>query len=159
MRACNTCGVEKPLEAFPKHADCKDGRAPQCKECRKVYLRGYRKHTRNAITRRYEKTPRGFVMRTYRNMLSRVSGIQHKKAHLYQGKPILERAAFYEWSLSDPSFNRLFEEWRLSGFARALTPSIDRIDSAGGYEPQNVRWITHSENSRGGSALRRQACA
>lgn len=93
-------------------------------------------------------------MRTYRNMLSRVTGIQLKKAHLYKGLSILPRQEFYVISLSDPDYLRLFIEWKDSGYDRQLTPSINRIDATLGYENFNVEWITHSENSRLGAISR-----
>lgn len=101
----------------------------------------------NKLTRRYEKTPNGFLMRTYRNMQSRVTGIQSKKHHLYEGKTLLERQEFYEWSKASATFHALFQVWEANGYVRKLTPSIDRIDASEGYELSNIRWVTHSFNS------------
>jgi len=42
----------------------------------------------NAITHKYEKTKNGFLMRVYRNMRSRIAGVQKEKFHLYAGKNI-----------------------------------------------------------------------
>lgn len=42
QRACRQCGETKPLDAFPKRADCAEGRAWKCKECANAYLRTYR---------------------------------------------------------------------------------------------------------------------
>ena len=116
--------------------------------------REYRKKTSNACTNKYERTPKGFLMRKYRNMLSRVSGIQKKKAHLYEGLSILSREDFYEWATSSPEFNELFEAWSAAGHERGLCPTVDRIDSSRGYELDNMEWITHSENSRRGAISR-----
>jgi hypothetical protein len=33
VRVCKKCGVEKPLEDFPKEKTCKEGRKHQCKVC------------------------------------------------------------------------------------------------------------------------------
>jgi hypothetical protein len=88
-RQCKRCGVVKPIESYGKHPDCVGGRAAVCKACVSLRLRDYRKRTRNRSTRTYEKTPKGFLMRTYRNMQSRVSGVQWRKAHLYAGLPTL----------------------------------------------------------------------
>lgn len=106
-----------------------------------------RKETGNAVTKRYEKTKRGFLMRCYRNMKSRVCGVQKLKAHLYQGKSLLDRDKFYDWSFSDETFHILFDAWEKSNYDRKLTPSVNRIDSDKGYELLNIEWITHSENS------------
>jgi hypothetical protein len=116
--------------------------------------REYRKVTGNRCTKKYEKTVNGFLMRTYRNMESRVTGIQKKKAHLYMGKPLLPREEFYEWAKNDLTFQTLFAIWGAQGYERKLTPSINRIDPAKGYELGNIEWLTHSENSRLGAIER-----
>src|ERR1041384_5285108 len=88
-----------------------------------------RKKNGNAVTHKYEKTLKGFLMRMYRNMQSRVRGIQKFKAHLYQGKKLLERDEFYKWALYSKEFSKLFMEWQEKGYNRKLTPTVDRIDS------------------------------
>ena len=100
---------------------------------------------------KYEKTPTGFLMRKYRNMQSRILGIQKLKAHLYKGKTLLGREEFYEWANTSKTFWNLYNEWEKSGYDRKLCPSVDRIDSKKGYTLENMEWITHSENSRRGS--------
>ena len=110
-----------------------------------------RQLSNNANTKKYEKTKKGKLMRMYRNMLSRVDGIQKKKAHLYAGKEILTRDQFYEWALSSYQFHALFDTWEKSDYDRRLSPSVDRIDSRLGYTVDNMEWVTHSENSRRGA--------
>lgn len=96
----------------------------------------------------YEKTPKGFLMRTYRNMQSRVAGIQRKKAHLYQGLPILTRNDFYAWAWDNAEFWRLYKRWAAQDFSdHRLTPSINRINTNFGYTLGNIEWLTHSVNS------------
>ena len=104
-----------------------------------------------AHSKYYEKTVSGYLVRTYRNMLSRVSGVQKAKAHLYQGKEILSKEEFYKWSLADTMYNELYHLWVVSGYNRKLSPSIDRVDTTKGYTRGNIRWLTHSENSRLGN--------
>lgn len=115
------------------------------------WQREMRKATGNAHTKKYEKTKNGKLMRTYRNMYTRVSGILKTKAHLYEGLDILSKDDFYEWSLSNDAFNTLFDEWVSSGYDKKLSPSIDRKDTNYGYVLGNIRWLTHSENSRLGA--------
>jgi len=117
-------------------------------------VRRYRKKTGNRATRKYERTKRGFLMRKYRNMQSRVVGIQKKKAHLYKGKCLLERDEYYKWAFDSREFNRLYEEWVKSEYDRKLCPTVDRINPDEGYCLENMRWITHSENSRLGAVAR-----
>lgn len=120
------------------------------------YIREYRQRTGNAATKKYERTPKGKIMRSYRNMQSRIEGVQGHKHHLYAGKELMPREEFYAWSLSDPDFIRLYTEWVESGFDRRLSPSVDRIDASLGYVAGNVRWLTHSENSRRGTYARNE---
>lgn len=86
-------------------------------------------------------------MRTYRNMLSRVRGVQKRVAHIYQGLPILDKNEFYEWALNSSDYIDLWRVWVASDYDYKLTPSIDRIDPKQGYELWNMQWLTHSDNS------------
>lgn len=106
---------------------------------------------RAVACKKYEKTLKGLLMRTYRNMKSRVLGIQNKKAHLYKGLYLLDKNEFYDWALNNENYTALFVIWSASNYSRKLTPSIDRIDTTKGYELSNMRWVTHSENSRNGA--------
>lgn len=90
-------------------------------------------------------------MRLYRNMKSRVLGIQKEKAHLYLGKELIEKGKFYAWALKDEQFLSLFEAYRQSNYSRRMAPTVDRINSLQGYVETNMRWLTHSENSRLGA--------
>ena len=112
--------------------------------------RVYRAENGNLCTKKYEKTKRGFLMRMYRNMTSRTLGIQKGKAHLYKGKEILSKEDFYAWANS-AEFDTMFAIWEASDYNRKLTPTVDRVDSKLGYKEDNMRWLTHSENSRLGA--------
>jgi|TARA_R110000744_G_scaffold162672_1_gene279320 hypothetical protein len=116
--------------------------------------REYREKNKNLHTKQYEKTEKGFLMRLYRNMESRVTGVQSKKAHLYKDLDILERSAFYDWATDREEFHALFRLWIDSSYERKLTPSVDRVDSSKGYSLDNMEWVTHSENSRRGAVSR-----
>lgn len=121
-----------------------------CKTCLNEKQRCYRSTSSNILTKRYEKTKGGFLVRCYRNMKSRVSGIQKEKSHLYKGKELLDKEDFYTWAKSSEIFDILFKNWENSGYDRKLTPSVDRKDSNIGYAQNNMEWVTHSENSRRG---------
>jgi hypothetical protein len=110
----------------------------------------YRKLTNNNCTKKYEKTKKGFLMRLYRNMKSRVEGIQKTKHHLYAGKFLLDKSDFYEWAISQKKFHELFLEWENSGYERRLCPSVDRINSSQGYEISNMEFVPFHENCRRG---------
>jgi len=117
---------------------------------RLAWQRKQRKLNGNKHTKKYEKTRKGFLMRKYRNMQSRVAGIQKKKQHLYKDKVLLDRDDFYEWAINSPCFEQLWTDWIASGYERKLCPTVDRINSSEGYMVSNMHWMTHSENSRRG---------
>jgi hypothetical protein len=121
------------------------------KEQKNTWQRAYRKLRGNSDTHKYEKTIQGFLMRKYRNMQSRVTGIQKLKAHLYKNKTLLPRDKFYEWAVNQDKFHHLWAIWVNSNYDRKLCPSVDRLDSSKGYTLGNMEWVTHSENSRRGS--------
>lgn len=116
--------------------------------------RAYRQRIKNKCTNKYEKTIKGFLMRKYRNMLSRVEGVQGHKAHLYKGKSILTKDEFYNWAASSFAFIELWNAYVDSNYDRKLCPTVDRINSQFGYDLENMEWITHSENSRRGALNR-----
>lgn len=119
--------------------------------------RAYRAANGNSATRKYEKTVRGFLMRSYRNVVSRMTGVQSSKFHLYAGKELsISKSDFYDMAMNSDEFKQLWAAWVKSGYDMRMTPSFDRIDSSLGYVPGNVRWITHSENSRLGGLVKKK---
>lgn len=118
------------------------------------YFRGRCKVCFKISGKIYEKTLQGYLVRVYRNMKSRISGIQKNKAHLYKGKSLLSKDSFYKWSLKSEEYLTLHSTWVLSNHCYKLAPSIDRVDSSLGYQENNIRWITQSENSRLGAISR-----
>lgn len=118
------------------------------------WQRQRRKLTGNKSTHLYEKTVSGFLMRAYRNMKSRVTGIQKKKRHLYVGLEILPKEVFYEWSTNNAQFLKLFRAWVLNNYDKRLSPSVNRIDPRRGYTLDNIEWITHALNSSLASVTR-----
>lgn len=118
---------------------------------RNVWQREYRKQNNNSATKKYEKTVDGFLMRLYRNMQSRITGVQSIKNHLYLGKELLSRDSFYAWAKDNKTFLKLFENWEYTLYERRFTPSVDRIDSSKGYTLDNMEWVEFHENCRRGS--------
>lgn len=121
------------------------------KEERLKYQQEQRLLNGNQYTKTYEKTMNGFLMRMYRNMKSRVTGVQSKKAHLYKDKELMDKDLFYEFAKCSPVFLTLFYQYEGSGYSQKLAPTPDRIDSTKGYTIDNIQWVTHSVNSRRGA--------
>ncbi len=150
-RYCNGCDRYLQYSSFGVNNSRTDKLEPNCKSCINRKQREKRFRTKDKATKKYEKTLKGVLMRTYRNMLSRVTGVQKKKAHLYLNLEILPKTEFYEWSLKNSDYLFLYENWVKLDYQQKFSPSIDRIDSSKGYLLFNMRWITHSENSSEGS--------
>jgi|SRR5690606_18635735 len=153
-KECKRCKKVKPLEVFEVLKCRKSGYGSRCKECKNTEQSLYRQRNKNASTTKYEKTKKGYLVRTYRNMLSRVSGVLTHKSHLYEGLEILNKEDFYNWALKNKTFNTLFDNYEKSGYTLKEAPSIDRKDSKRGYTLDNMRWLTHSENSSLGNKSR-----
>lgn len=148
FRVCSGCRLSYPLNTFDRSRTSTGGRMWRCRACRNAHQRVVRQ-TRGGdqISKRYEKTPNGFLMRAYRNMTSRVTGVQKQRAHLYAGLPQLSREEFYQWAKGNSDFWHLFRLWVASGYNQKLTPSVNRIDPDQGYLLGNIEWLTHSLNS------------
>lgn len=146
MKTCSTCKTPKVLEDFHKKSSNIDGLDYDCKICANKKVRNRRFNKENSDTKKYERTKKGKLVRTYRNMLSRVKGILKNKAHLYEGLEILDKEVFYKWSLNDKEYNKIFNDWVDSDYNLKLSPSIDRKETNKGYTLDNIRWITFSEN-------------
>lgn len=104
---------------------------------------------------KYEKTIEGFLMRAYRNMKSRITGVQKRKHYLYIGKELLPKEVFYAWARGSSDFLKLYKEWVNFGFNQKLTPSVNRIKPSVGYIISNMEWITNSQNSALSSITRK----
>jgi len=153
-KLCKKCLKEKDVSNFNKHPETKDRLSNYCRECKNEKQRIFREISGNKHTKSYEKTEHGFIMRLYRNMKSRIDGVQKKNTDLYVGKCLLDKNVFYGWALNNMEFKRLFVNYTESGYSRKLAPSVDRINSKEGYDLSNMEFVTMSENSRRGSLSR-----
>jgi len=145
-RTCTGCGKIKDESSF-RWYNTRGYFNSKCKECEKVYLRERRRNTNYSVTKTYEKTKSGFIMRMYRNMKTRINGSNPAKKHLYDGKYLLPKEDFYTWINTNTNFDELFEVYESSKYDRRLAPSVDRIDSSDGYRIGNMRLVTSSVNS------------
>lgn len=124
------------------------------KEKELIQQRIYRKRTRNAATRKYEKTQNGFLMRLYHNMKDRIAGLPNRSGKLYLGLECLPRNVFYSWAKNQSEFQYLWNNWVASGRVRRLVPTVNRKDSSIGYILSNMEWLTREENGRLGALSR-----
>lgn len=150
IKKCTLCLKSKAASDFARDPKGRNGLSPRCKKCLLMKQRDRRAKDNNAVTKKYEKTKRGFIMRMYRNMKSRVDGVQKKCSHLYSGLPLINKDEFYTWVINQESFHRLFEEYENKGYPRKLAPTVDRIDYTRGYCENNIEVVTLSENVKRG---------
>jgi len=143
---CNGCEQNKLPNEFHVKKCNKDGLEYRCKVCTNESIRNNRAKNNNINTKKYERTLKGKLVRTYRNMMSRVKGILKAKAHLYEGLDIIDKEAFYHWSLNDYHYLKLFEAWVNSDYDLKLSPTVDRKNPKLGYVAGNMRWVTFSFN-------------
>lgn len=117
-------------------------------EARAEKARRREEAAREADERRRERMGNRRLYFVWQNMLRRCSSPTHPKYPLYGGRGIAVCEAWRDF--------HAFLEWaRSSGYADGL--SIDRVDTDGGYSPQNCRWansITQNNNKRTNRRLR-----
>jgi len=150
-RSCTRCLENKAMSEFKsKSIGLKHRKFGVCNSCKNESQRLMRKQNGNSHTKKYEKTKKGFLMRAYRNMKSRVTGVQKKGAHLYLGLELLGKDQFYSWAMKNADFHGLWMEYEISGYDRWKCPSVDRKRTSIGYVIDNMRFITHYDNSIAG---------
>ena len=151
-KICFKCGKEKDLDEFYKHPQMPDGHVNKCKECNKQDVKAnygkkseqYREYDKHR--QRHSRT-RIFNHR-YTQIKQRIEG-RATRTYKIEGKEMLSYEEYCVWLKNNmDSFERLYEAWQASNFARRLTPSIDRIDNSKSYTPDNMQWISLLANTR-----------
>ena len=105
----------------------KGGYSHVCKAC--VVLR-------NA---EYWRTPPGRISQIFA-----VQGVCSRQRN--HPPPAYSRKELTDWAISQGLF-ALCDAWRNSGYEKALSPSVDRLDSNQGYAIGNIRLVTWAENN------------
>ena len=132
MKICTKCNLSLLSNEFNFQKSRCDGLYPICKKCLKDE------------NLRYKRSVIGIIKQTYADMKKRVSNPQYK---YWYGKPLLSQNEFELFVDNNIDiFNKLYEDWILSGHKNKLKPSIDRKDSSIGYIESNMQFITTEEN-------------
>ena len=127
MKTCKECGHTKEFSEFAVDNKMKDGFRNKCKSCMVEQV--------VAIHR----TKKGLVKRIY----SQQVGSSKTRGHTPPTYTLEELVQFFKDS---PIANRLYREWKLSGYAKDMRPSVDRLDDSYGYSLGNIRLTTWAEN-------------
>jgi hypothetical protein len=124
---CFTCKEKKVRARFSKDRSNKTGLQSSCKECKRISFENYR-HTKEGL-------------------ISIIYGHQRayskKRGHLMPG---YTKQELTQWLINQPLFDKLYSEWKDSGFDRLLSPSCDRKDNDKGYSLANIKLMTFDEN-------------
>lgn len=91
------------------------------------------------------KTFKAYFNHTYSSIKTRCLG---KRKTYVSGFKVLSADQWKQF-LEDTAVTRLglYLAWKMSGYNRRLSPSIDRIDPRQGYIEGNIRWIPSWVNS------------
>lgn len=137
MKQCSKCKIILDESKFGKSKTYSDGLNTICKKCNKLKSNAY------------FKTKNGIVTAIY----------AHQKSHsIEKGRPVptYTKEWLKEWMHSNEDFNKLFDEWVISGYDRWLKPSIDRKDSRLPYTEDNIElmsWKDNFKNARNDSKI------
>lgn len=126
-KRCNRCNELKSLDAFSVSSHNKGGHTHICKPC--VVLRNTE----------YWRTAPGRISQIF--AVQTVCSKQRKHP-----KPAYTRAELTVWAYQH-GLEDLWKTWRISGYSKELTPSIDRLDPNNGYSLSNIRLVTWAENN------------
>ena len=122
-KTCSKCGQTKSTIYYYTMKSSKDGLKNECKAC----------------TIEYSRSHAALPSRMYRNQ------VEHSR---YRGhpRPLYTLEEFKQWVLQHPNYDKLYEQYKSSGYDKELVPSVDRLDSSRGYSFDNIQLITFKEN-------------
>lgn len=170
LRKCWKCQLEKPPECFSKDRTKHDGLAARCKECDKFFSKRYKERNPNYFVEKGKETyaiksvDPDFNKNRYKNKRDRYLKYNERTRQEESGclymiwQSAKERAKSYEREFTitrewvKETFDKQNGKCALTGisfdFKKHETlrrcpwrPSIDRIDCAKGYTPDNCRII------------------
>lgn len=136
MKTCTKCEVTKHIKCFNKDSSKKDNLHSSCKECEKILKKAYR------------RTKEGLITNLYGHQIER------SKKNGYR-LPDYSKQEFKDWLYSQELFHLMFNEWKMSGYEKRLTPSIDRLNDYIHYCFGNIQLVTWEENNIKGQKDRR----
>ncbi|MBC8234389.1 hypothetical protein H8E77_32980 [bacterium] len=157
-KKCSKCGVEKPLEEFVKHKQCKYGRAGICKVCsnkrsaewKKVNSEGrsaqrrkrYAETNGERVKQRELRRKRLYPLRRRAQVLRSGMRERSKKLDLAFDSEILTVSYIMKLLTTNPHCEccgkKLDIGFKSNGIPNNLSPSIDRKIPHKGYTENNI---------------------
>jgi len=131
FKYCKRCDTKKLVSEFYTSKTQSGGYSSMCKSCDKE-----RKQNKY-------RTKDGIIASIYRGQKNR-RRVQYTQEELRY------------WMLNQNLFHKLHNEWKLSGYDKNLTPSVDRINPLGVYSFDNIQLMTWIENKNKGYSDRKE---
>lgn len=143
MKACRTCGVIKSLDEYAKHATGRDGHRNHCKSCQLVRITKWRNENRHRINLHqinYNSKPEGRAHLMFNAAQTRAKQ-QGKEFRLAYEDILAGISKGYCARTGIPFDFEMGYKLRSSTNFNPRSPSIDKIDAFGIYEPSNVQYV------------------
>lgn len=131
-KKCSKCKKLKVLSNFNKNNASKSGLQEHCKLCIK----------------KNSQTKEGLITSIYSTQKRNSRTRNHPL-------PTYDKNTLKEWLLKHPLFDKLFNNWKNSGYATMLRPSVDRKKDDLPYTLGNVQLMTWGNNQYKAYADRR----
>lgn len=132
-KLCTGCGCNKPLDEFYRSNERKDGRKNPCKVCVRDRVLAYSRDKYATAMGRSKQIHTSAKWRANKRELTFNICVEQVHVMLLLGRCAKTGIAF---DLNSPS----------KGFTNPFGPSLDRIKSNVGYEPDNVQLVCNMFN-------------
>lgn len=169
FKKCRLCYKRLKIDNFRPLKTMSTGYRNECRECEASNLRirrkvngfnewqiNYRLGKGKDVSSKYQKTEKrreavikyndsikGIETKTFCGMRYRNKTITKHKNHR-----ICSEKEFLNWAKENRNILQILRtDWLKNSKNTKLRPSIDRIDNSRGYEIDNIRWCTLSENA------------
>ena len=127
IKKCSKCNKIKNSSSFFREKQNKDWLRGVCKEC------DYIRHVE------YNRTKKWLIRKI---LNTQKQGNKAKNRNL----PTYTISELITWCMSQPCFDKLYNNWVKSWYKKMLIPSIDRLDDYKWYSLDNIQLMTWQKN-------------